>query len=448
MGGATSAEVQPEEDPAADPWVHTVGTGGKTSKLVHRYIGQPVDASKSFSDAGMSGKEICVIASPKSTLNLNMCNICCPFTMLTQVPSGPTTLHHKWGKNMGVLRPGAHWCMPVWSGPTFVVSKQMIVYDAKPRQCPTKDHVFVDVNVSINLKIKPDLESVEKFAFEMGAARLDKYLYFQVEESLRTLVYGVTHERVNDLKSEFAMEMTTVLQNKLNMYGVEISSVKVTDVALPADLQKRLGQTTAFKTKIVEERKTHDYNLQQLNNEHAQKMKDVEQMFLLEEKTLKAQLERYTIEMDEKMAIAASERTVALEKAVGQKEVAITEAKGDIEVAVYTGRMNKNELVTSTEIEEDRRVRAAYQQADAKVIDSRSQMNSSKFRAQALEAEAEAAGVSAQQTEMKIRHEQRLRLATIDAELAAKGRRVISGEDGKSLMSGFVAVKNDLMART
>ena len=78
----------------------------------------------------------------------------------------------------------------------------------------------------------------------------------------------------------------------------------MTDVALPADLQKRLGQTTAFKTKIVEERKTHDYNLQQLNNEHAQKMKDVEQQFLLEERSLLAQLDRYKIGMDEKMAIA------------------------------------------------------------------------------------------------------------------------------------------------
>ena len=91
-----------------------------------------------------------------------------------------------------------------------------------------------------------------------------------------------------------------------------------------------------------------------------------------------AQLERYTIEMDEKMAVAASERTVALEKTTGEKEVAVTEAKGEIEVAVYTGRMNKNELVTSTGIEEDRRVREAVQQAEAKVIDSRSSATASR----------------------------------------------------------------------
>ena len=52
------------------------------------------------------------------------------------------------------------------------------------------------------------------------------------------------------------------------------------------------SKTTAFKTKIVEERKTHDYKMQQLNNEHAQKMKDVEQEYLLEERRLLAQVSR------------------------------------------------------------------------------------------------------------------------------------------------------------
>lgn len=417
---------------------------GKCSKLVHRFINDPTEASKCFSNAGKDGKEICVIATMRSTRSLNASNICFPFTVYTAVPSGPTTLYQSWGANQGVLEPGAHWCMPVWKGPTFVVSKQIITYDAKPKQVPTKDHVFIDINISINMRVKPDYESVYKFAFEMGANRFDKYLYFQVEESMRTLVYGVTHDRVNDLKSEFATEMHGVLEQKLNHFGVEIRNVKVTDVALPDDLQKRLGQTTAFKTRIIEESKKHDYNLQQLNNEHDQKMKELQQQYDLEQRGLTAQLERYTIEMDEKMAMAASERTVILEKATGEMEVAVTEAKGDIEVAVYTGRMNKDELVTSTSIDNDRLVRAAFQQADAKVIDARAVMNSSKFSAQAREAELEAEGTAATQTEEKVRHDQRMRLAEIDAQLAGKGRRVISGSEGRALMSGFTAVKQDL----
>ena len=37
------------------------------------------------------------------------------------------------------------------------------------------------------------------------------------------------------------------------------------------------------------------------------------------------------------MAMAASIRTVTIEKEIGEKEVAVTEAKGNIEVAVCKG---------------------------------------------------------------------------------------------------------------
>ena len=62
-----------------------------------------------------------------------------------------------------------------------------------------------------------------------------------------------------------------------------------------------------FSSKIVdlirkEQRKTHEYNKQQLSNEHAQDMKAVAQEFNLEERSILANLERYLIEMDEKVS--------------------------------------------------------------------------------------------------------------------------------------------------
>eukprot|EP00622_Pseudochattonella_farcimen_P007533 FR743541.1.p1 GENE.FR743541.1~~FR743541.1.p1 ORF type:complete len:119 (+),score=20.54 FR743541.1:44-358(+) len=94
-------------------------------------------------------------------------------------------------------------------------------------------------------------------------------------------------------------------------------------------------------------------------NQHNQDMRGVMQEYSLEERSILANLERYTIEMDEKMAMAASIRTVTIEKEIGEKEVAVTEAKGNIEVAVYTGHMNKNELITCATIETDRMVQNA-----------------------------------------------------------------------------------------
>jgi len=54
---------------------------------------------------------------------------------------------------------------------------------------------------------------------------------------------------VNDLRSEFSGEMLRTLQSKVGPFGVDILNVKITDVALPRELQERLEKTTAFRTR-------------------------------------------------------------------------------------------------------------------------------------------------------------------------------------------------------
>jgi regulator of protease activity HflC (stomatin/prohibitin superfamily) len=93
------------------------------------------------------------------------------------------------------------------------------------------------LDLSVTLKVNK--EQVPKFIFEMGAERLDAYLSFQVEESIRGLVYDVTHDRVNDMRGEFAEDMLAVLQTKVERFGVDIKAVKITNVALPNILQER-----------------------------------------------------------------------------------------------------------------------------------------------------------------------------------------------------------------
>ena len=112
-----------------------------------------------------------------------------------------------------------------------------MTYNHAPKKCPTRDHVFVDLDLSVTLKVNK--EQVSKFVFEMGAERLDAYLSFQVEESIRGLVYDVTHDRVNDMRGEFAEDMLAVLQTKVERFGVDIKAVKITNVALPNILQER-----------------------------------------------------------------------------------------------------------------------------------------------------------------------------------------------------------------
>jgi regulator of protease activity HflC (stomatin/prohibitin superfamily) len=169
-----------------------------------------------------------------------------------------TTMRRFPGSNQGELKPGCHCCWPGWHRVSHLVSKQLVTYNHRPKSCPTSDFVFVDIDLSVALRIGPSFDRVQDFVFHMGAERLDAYLSFQVEESIRGLVYDVTHDRVNDLRSEFAADMLSVLQAKVERFGIEIVNVKVTDVALPRELQARLESTTAFKTRLTEEAKNHE----------------------------------------------------------------------------------------------------------------------------------------------------------------------------------------------
>ena len=226
----------------ANQSVHPISRGPQSTgrtRIVSKvlYGSNYTKANRMFVERGRDGKEACIVVQPVAAL-------CCPyefaicwFSPFISVPSGPVVLYQNWGKNAGRLSPGCKPCWPGWRRISHLVSLQLVTYNHAPKKCPTRDHVFVDLDLSVTLKVNK--EQVSKFVFEMGAERLDAYLSFQVEESIRGLVYDVTHDRVNDMRGEFAEDMLAVLQTKVERFGVDIKAVKITNVALPNILQER-----------------------------------------------------------------------------------------------------------------------------------------------------------------------------------------------------------------
>lgn len=410
------------------------------TKLVQRTVSDLSMVNAAYADTGPYGNEICIVVTPEPA--------CC-FTLLTPVPSGPYVLWQVSGADQGsFLSPGGHWCWPAWYSVSHVVSKQVFTFNARPKSCPTRDAVFVDVNLSINLAIGNDFERVKAFVFGLGAERLDSYLYMQVEESIRTLVYGVTHDRVNDLRSEFASEMLTVLQSKLTPLGVDVQNVKVTDVALPMELQKRLESTTAFKTKITEEQKNHEHRVQQLSNANEQKVAEIAQEFNIIKQQLTAEADRYEVALQEQLAMAESERKVSVEKTLGEREVSVTKSKGQIDVAVFEGRAEKDSQVSAAKIEADNIIQRATVDAKARLTAASAYEKMSKNLAEARLADAKAEGSSAEETEEKRRFEQRCRLAALDAKLAGKGRLLLDAKNGGGeVLQSFLSVREALNAQ-
>lgn len=69
---------------------------------------------------------------------------------------------------------------------------------------------MVNVDLSLTFKIGPDTEAARKFVYRLGAHRFDELLSAEAEEAIRGLVYSVTHDKVNDLREEFAVGMLSV----------------------------------------------------------------------------------------------------------------------------------------------------------------------------------------------------------------------------------------------
>ena len=69
---------------------------------------------------------------------------------------------------------------------------------------------MVNVDLSLAFRIGPDAEAARKFVYRLGAHRFDELLSAETEEAIRGLVYSVTHDKVNDLREEFAVGMLSV----------------------------------------------------------------------------------------------------------------------------------------------------------------------------------------------------------------------------------------------
>ena len=211
------------------------------SNLVQRHVWLTSSANEVFAERGHTDQAIVIVPDTPR----------CPQLYFT-VPAGPYVLWQSWGQNKGLLSPGLKCCWMPWNRVSHIVTKAAITYDAPAYNVPTADNVMVEVDVSITFSISGGEDAAADFVYKIGARNFNDYLSSKIEEAIRGLVYGVTHNKVNDLREEFAITMLENLKSKFMVFGVRMMNVKVTDVKLPSELQHRLEKTTAFQTKIEE----------------------------------------------------------------------------------------------------------------------------------------------------------------------------------------------------
>ena len=131
------------------------------------------------------------------------------------IPDGVHVIMHRFGKDMGPQIPGFR-ILPPWYKVAFLVSKQSCAYNAPVMNCPTRDNVMVQVDLTLVFRIT----DANDFVYKLGALKFNSLLRSAAEESIRGLVRGVTHDKVYELRGSRASEFIGNLNEKFKRFGI------------------------------------------------------------------------------------------------------------------------------------------------------------------------------------------------------------------------------------
>ena len=218
---------------------------------------------------------------------------------------------------------------------------------------------MVDFDLSMSFRIGPGPDEATSFVYKLGADRFDELVAAEIEETVRSLAYGTTHDKVDHLQEEFSAGLLSTLSSKVAVYGVQVVNV-ITAVTLPRDIRDRLERVAALKTDMSEREKIHEIRIRELEDEAA---RSIEVTRISNERRLReieAERIRYGIE-----------RRMMEEGARGRARVEEMKAMTDADVALK--RSLGNEMVEKV---------AARQQAEALIKKAHSQCQRMRIEAE------------------------------------------------------------------
>jgi len=397
------------------------------SSCSQKNITYPMEAASTFA-SGRHG-EIVLVCIPRHAEF---------FQFFYRIPDGFWVLGHKWGKSIGEVAAGVQWWYPAYNNIAYMVTKQTVTYNSPTRQCPTADNIMVDIDLSLTFKIGPTIEDAYKFAYEMGAVRLDKFIAAQSEEAIRGLVFSVTHDHVHDLREDFAGDVLQTLRSKCEPYGVKVGTVKITDVKLPAVLMQTFEKTTSYKTKISEQRKRHENTIRVLKDHAQQDLQEVIKTNFRLKQDLDSQNFRFQTEKLERMIHTKGAANVDILESTSDRDVAVKRVNGNLVAAKLHATRDGEEIRKLTSIDCAEKMIQAANYADVRSLDSAGHLYASGKYAERDVINAHAEAEKSKGLVEKRDHDLSIEQMGLLAEIGATGRKFISGEHGKRIMNNCI----------
>jgi regulator of protease activity HflC (stomatin/prohibitin superfamily) len=356
---------------------------------------------------------------------------CCSWWMV--IPDGCHIIMHYFGKDVEGYQPGLH-ILPPWYRIAYLVSKQATAYNAPVKNCPTKDNVMVQVDLTLVFTIV----NARDFVYLLGAVKFNDLLRAAAEESIRGLVRSVTHDKAYELRGSRASAFIKSLNDKFEKFGINFSDATITNVSLPQDLAQTLETETTYDSKQKEELKSHQYELKLLNDQADLQLKELRAKNEREVQDETAKKERALIKRAQAEIEAQKQKEIQIIKAESEAAVLKYKAESEYINAKIEGEKEAALLILKAEGDSQAGKIRADQQAQVEEKRSAADLIAAQNRAKALEVEADAEAKAASQLREKREYEIAMKRLEVMEKLAQNTKLVISGQNGDKISSEII----------
>lgn len=376
--------------------IHNYYRGSKYTKFVALNCGGVDEAISIFNNHTPQGDTPIVVMPTRSSCN--------PYIT---IPEGCYAVVVKHGNFQGIWEPGFHWCMP-YTSIQFLVTQQNFQFDMPVRNCPTIDNIYIQIEVSIVMRIRPGEENIKNFCYKTSVNQLNEQLDAAVSERIRVLARSKTHLQAYGIKGK-DKSMVDYMNGIFESKGIEIRSVIITNVVLDREIADQLEEKVTYASKNTLERKQQCYELCVINdeqeyNQKEERMKQGREAENERFNKIKAEIEKehekITADTQKIIAEIREDTTAKANKIEAQSQLDAQEIQAETKMIkanfLAGGRARHNEIVSHSEAyvvkkEAEGKQRAAEKVADEVKIKGRAETQLAKDYASRRNFEAEMA---------------------------------------------------------
>ena len=140
-------------------------------------------------------------------------------------------------KYSGILKPGLKVIIPIIQTTQTVDIREKAV-DVPSQEAMTKDNISCSINAVLYYKVKED--EVNKAV--INVKYLDYAMTQFAQTTMRNIVWQFELDELLAKREEASEKIKAIVDEKSDSWGVDVLSVELKDIIIPADLQRTIGK--------------------------------------------------------------------------------------------------------------------------------------------------------------------------------------------------------------